>query len=160
MHLCLKFFFCFGGIAYISCVRTYTVSYYLLFVCFLSFSHYININFHSPLLVFLALFFSHTLHLSYSFLALFFSHTLHLSYSFLNTAASDITGSTCIHRVAFLGLTEVGKLLLAGGCPIDAVNVEGDAATHIAAREVRTCRQCVLRDVCCIGWWTKWSLYQ
>lgn len=63
---------------------------------------------------------------------------LHFFYSILTTAASDITGSTCIHRVAFLGLTEVGKLLLAGGCPIDAVNVEGDAATHIAAREVRT----------------------
>lgn len=95
------------------------------------------------------------LHLSYCFLSLF-----HLSCSFLIAAASDITGSTCIHRVAFLGLTEVGKLLLAGGCPIDAVNVEGDAATHIAAREVRTCRQYVLYSAFCIEWWIEWSLYQ
>ena len=89
-----------------------------------------------------------------------FSHTLHLSNPFPTTAASDITGSTCIHRVAFLGLTEVGKLLLAGGCPIDAVNVEGDAATHIAAREVRTCKQYVLYSACWTGWWIEWSLYQ
>lgn len=47
----------------------------------------------------------------------------------------------------------MGKLLLAGGCPIDAVNVEGDAATHIAAREVRTCRLFVLNNACCIEWW-------
>jgi ankyrin repeat protein len=54
-----------------------------------------------------------------------------------HTGASDVTGSTCLHRVAFLGQCQVGRLLLKGGCPIDAVNLEGDAAIHIAAREVQ-----------------------
>lgn len=51
-------------------------------------------------------------------------------------AACDVTGTTCLHRVAFLGHSEVGALLISGGCPIDAVNKDGDAAIHIAAREV------------------------
>lgn len=58
--------------------------------------------------------------------------------SALYTAACDVTGTTCLHRVAFLGHSVVGELLICGGCPVDAVNKDGDAAIHIAAREVRT----------------------
>ena len=62
-------------------------------------------------------------------------------HSFLNCSlgASDVTGSTCLHRAAYLGHSRVGRILLESGCPIDAVNLDGDAAIHIAAREV-SCR--------------------
>ena len=59
--------------------------------------------------------------------------------SFSSAAACDVTGTTCLHRVAFLGHSEVGELLISGGCPVDAVNKDGDAAIHIAAREVSRC---------------------
>lgn len=49
------------------------------------------------------------------------------------TTTDAATGNSCLHFAAQQGLDRVGKLLLAKGCSINAVNKEGNAAVHLAA---------------------------
>jgi SHAQKYF class myb-like DNA-binding protein len=46
----------------------------------------------------------------------------------------DSNSETSLHKVAKRGFEKVGRLLLHRGCPVNAINIEGDAAIHIAAR--------------------------
>lgn len=48
--------------------------------------------------------------------------------------AIDSNLETSLHKSAKRGFEKVGRLLLHRGCPVNAINKEGDAAIHIAAR--------------------------